>query len=156
MRGQRSAFARLGPRERCRRLLLRRCLPVRARNVAFFERELQLVGVEPLRMPAELCSLELPDELAHPLDAAEQFVALGDQRQRCRPQARHVPGKRVGHRHCSPGSTLFRLVRRIPSAALNSAAVLIASPAAARSAVRAPASSRAPRPRLPAAPATGA
>jgi transposase-like protein len=28
-------------------LLLRRCLPVRARNVAFFERELQLVGVEP-------------------------------------------------------------------------------------------------------------
>jgi hypothetical protein len=90
---------------------------VRARNVAFFERELQLVGVEPLRMPAELCSLELPDELAHPLDAAEQFVALGDQRQRRRPQARHVPGKRVGRRHRSPGSTLFRLARRIPSAA---------------------------------------
>src|ERR1700736_2373862 len=98
MRGQRFALARLGPRARWRRLLLRRCLPVRARNVAFFERELQLVGVEPLRMPAELCSLELPDELAHPLDA----------------------------------------------------------PAPARSAVRAPASSRAPRPRLPAAPATGA
>jgi hypothetical protein len=39
---------------------------------------------------------------------------------------------------------------------LHSAAALIASPAAARSAVRAPASSRAPRPRLPAAPATGA
>jgi len=69
---------------------------VRARNVAFFERELQLVGVEPLRMPAELCSLELPDELAHPLDAAEQFVALGDQRQRRRLRYAVWPEIRAG------------------------------------------------------------
>ena len=77
---QRFALARLRPRARCRRLLLSRCLRLRAGDFAFFEGELQLVGIEPLRMPAELCSLELPDDLAHPLDAAEQFVALGDQR----------------------------------------------------------------------------
>ena len=101
---------------------------------AFFERELQLVGIEPLRMPPELCALELANDLAHPLDAAEQFVALGDQRQRRRPQTRHVSGKRVGRRHRSPASTLFRLA---PLALLQA---LIESPAAARSVVRTPAS----------------
>jgi hypothetical protein len=45
-------------------LLLSRCPRLRAGDFAFFERELQLIGVEPLRMPAELCSLELPDDLA--------------------------------------------------------------------------------------------
>ena len=99
-------------------------------------------------------SLELPDELAHPLDAAEQFVALGDQRQCCRPQARHIFGKRVGRRYRSPGSTIFRLARRVPSASIQSVAALIASLSAARSAARAPASSRALQPRLRAAPAT--
>jgi hypothetical protein len=48
------------------------------RNLAFFEGELQLVGGEPLGVPTELCSLELPDDVVHPLDAAEQLVALGD------------------------------------------------------------------------------
>jgi hypothetical protein len=82
MRRQRFALTRLGPRAPRRRSFLRRRLTLRAGNLAFFERELQLVGVEPLQIPAELRSLELPDELAHPLDPAEQFVALGDQRQR--------------------------------------------------------------------------
>src|ERR1700760_4878565 len=135
-----------GARGGSRCLLPRGGLPMRAAYVAFFERELQLVGVEPLRTTAELRSLELSDQLGHPLDPAEQFVALGDQRQRRRPQAQYVSGKRVGRRHRSPASTLFQPA---PLALLQA---FIGSPAAAQSVVRAPAFSRAPRPRLPAAP----
>jgi len=65
-------------RVRRRRLLFRRRLFLRSRNLAFFEGELQLVGVEPLGVPTEPCPLELPDNVVHPLDAMEQLVALGD------------------------------------------------------------------------------
>jgi len=68
-----------------------------------------LVRVEPLGVPAELGSLQLPDNQLHPLDATEQRVALGDQRQRRGPQARHVFGKRIRRRHCDPDSTTVRL-----------------------------------------------
>ena len=82
---------------------------MRARDLAFFERELQLVGVELFRVPTELYPLELPDDVVHPIDPAEQFVALGEQRQRRGPQTRHVLGKRIGCRHRDPDSTTFRL-----------------------------------------------
>ena len=103
---------------------------MRARNLAFFERELQLAGVEPLRMPAELGSLELPNDLAHSLDTAEQFVALGDQRHRRGAQAQHVFGKRVGRRHRSPDSTIFRPAWRLSSAAPIHFVAVSESPAA--------------------------
>jgi hypothetical protein len=78
-------------------------------NFAFFERELQLVGIEPLGVPAELGPLQLPDDQLHPLDAAEQRVALGSQRLYRGSQARHVFGKRIRRRHHDPDSTIDRL-----------------------------------------------
>ena len=108
VRRQRFAPAGLGPRAQHRRSLFRRCLLVRARDLAFFECELQLVGVEPLRVPTKLRSLELPDDVVHPLDPEEQFVALGEQRQRCGSQARNILRKRIGRRHRDPDSTTIR------------------------------------------------
>jgi hypothetical protein len=69
---------------------------------------LQLVGVELFRVPAVLRSLELPDDVVHPLDPAEQFVAFGEQRQRRGLQTRHILGKGIGRRHREPDSTIFR------------------------------------------------
>jgi hypothetical protein len=59
-------------------------------------------------VPAELRPLELPDDVVHPLDPADQFVALGEQRQRHGPQARHILGKSIGRRHREVDSTIFR------------------------------------------------
>src|SRR5260221_158186 len=53
------------------------------------------------------------DQRTHPL---EQFVTLGDQRQRHRPQARHILRKHIGRRHRNPDSTTIRLALRLPSA----------------------------------------
>jgi hypothetical protein len=78
-------------------------------HFAFFERELQLVGVEPLGVPAELGPLQLPDDQLHPLNATEQRVALGSQRLDRGPQARHVFEKRIRRRHRDPDSTIDRL-----------------------------------------------
>src|ERR1700754_4049163 len=85
-------------------------------DFAFFERELQLVGVEPLGVPAELRPLQLPDDQLHPLDATEQPVAFGTQRLYHSPQAWHVFGKRLRRRHRDPDSSTVRLVRRLASA----------------------------------------
>src|SRR5579864_150261 len=103
MGGQRFTFARRAPRTRRRPSFLRCRLFLRVGDFAFFEAELQLVRVEPLGVPAELCPLELPDNVVHPLDAAQQFVTLGNQRQRRSPQLRQVFRKRVHRRHGRSG-----------------------------------------------------
>jgi hypothetical protein len=81
VRRQRFTLPGLGPcaprltsfhRGRCRR-----------GDFLFLQNELQLLVVEPLRMAAVLRALELPNDMVHPLDAAEQFVTFGDQRE-CR------------------------------------------------------------------------
>jgi hypothetical protein len=53
--------------------------------------------------------LELPDDVVHPVDPAEQFVALDEQRQCRGPQARHILGKSIGRRHREVDSTIFQL-----------------------------------------------
>ena len=109
MRGQRFALAGLASRARRLRLLFRRCLLARGRDLALFKGKGQLVGVELFRASAKLRPLELADDVVHRLDPTGQLVALGQEPQRHGPQARHVLGKGISHHHREVDSTIFRL-----------------------------------------------
>ena len=127
------------------------------RLLEILQRQAELIGIEPLRVPAELHALQLADQLAQPVVLLGEpgllgafGIALGPRRQHQRTQRRDILGQglRVGH---GPLSHRANPAGRLNLQVSQKDAGLSQRPLAGRSAAHAPAANRALRTTPPAA-----